>query len=244
MSLPKARTENLLEQNLEKETLIYDLSIDKAFNLNETLSVVYKACGRNLTFDELKHEYKFTDEFIYLALDELKRENLLAEDYKSPLGNVNRREVIKKVGLATMLALPLITGLIAPQAVNAASNSGSGPSSEVQFEGVCYNRLGSPRCTTGYCADAADDIPGRCCSLRAAGSRRIMYTGESFSDVDTNPTLFPIGTVPPDSGCPRVCCNGNEPSGGCTYALYEEEGYDPNETPGYTAYRATCNCTC
>lgn len=34
--LPKARTENLLEQNLEKETLIYDLTIDKAFNLSET----------------------------------------------------------------------------------------------------------------------------------------------------------------------------------------------------------------
>jgi hypothetical protein len=40
MKLPKARTENLLEQNLENETLIYDLTIDKAFNLNGTLSLV------------------------------------------------------------------------------------------------------------------------------------------------------------------------------------------------------------
>ena len=73
MKLPKARTENLLEQNLKNETLIYDLRIDKAFNLNETSTIVYLACGQKLTFDELKRKHKFSDEFIYLALDELRR---------------------------------------------------------------------------------------------------------------------------------------------------------------------------
>ncbi len=67
MKLPGTRTENLLEQNLKDETLIYDLLIDKAFNLNETLSIVYKACGQSETFDELKRKHKFTDDFIYLA---------------------------------------------------------------------------------------------------------------------------------------------------------------------------------
>lgn len=81
MKLPKARTENLLEQNLEKETLIYDLNIDKAFNLNETLTIFYKACGQNINFDKLKRESKFADDLIYLTYDELKRENLLTENY-------------------------------------------------------------------------------------------------------------------------------------------------------------------
>ena len=122
MKLPKTRTENLLEQNLEKETLIYDLSADKAFNLNETSTIVYKACCDDLTFDELKRVSKFTDDVIYLALDELKRNHLLIdENYVSPFAGMNRREVIKKVGLASMIALPVITGLITPTAAHAVS---------------------------------------------------------------------------------------------------------------------------
>jgi hypothetical protein len=123
MKLPKARTENLLEQNLEKETLIYDLTVDKAFNLNETLTIVYKACGQNTAFGELRRKHKFTDDFIYLALDELKRKNLLADEYDSPFESTSRREVIKKIGLASMIALPIISSLVAPSAANAASGS-------------------------------------------------------------------------------------------------------------------------
>jgi hypothetical protein len=248
MKLPKARTENLLEQNLKNETLIYDLAIDKAFNLNETLSVVYKACGQNSTFDELKRKHKFTDDFIFLALDELKRNNLLADEYVSPFESVNRREVIKKVGLATMLALPLITGLVAPKAVNAASDSGSGPadSNFLPFESYCNTQPGSRPCSTSYCAGAGDSslYPGRCCSPATVGTQIILFTGESSSEVDRSPTYFPVGTVPSYRECYSICCNGNKPSGGCTYALYEEEGFDPNEAPGYVAYRSTCTCAC
>lgn len=122
MKLPKARTENLVEQNLEKETLIYDLLIDKAFNLNQTSSIIYKACNGKTTFDELKKKHKFTDDFIYLALDELKRNNLLAdESYISPFAAMNRREAIRKLGLASMIALPVVVGLSAPSAAQAAS---------------------------------------------------------------------------------------------------------------------------
>lgn len=122
MKLPKTRTENLLEQHLGKETLIYDLAINKAFNLNETSTIVYKACGENQTFDELKRKHKFTDEIIYFALDELKQSNLINdENYVSPFAGISRREVIKKVGLASIITLPVITGLTAPEAANAAS---------------------------------------------------------------------------------------------------------------------------
>jgi hypothetical protein len=123
MKLPKTRTENLLEQNLAGETLIYDLNADKAYNLNETSTIVYKACCQDVTFEELKLRSQFTDDLIYLALDELKRNNLLADaEYISPFAGISRREVIKKVGFASMVALPIITGLISPTAANAASN--------------------------------------------------------------------------------------------------------------------------
>jgi hypothetical protein len=245
MKLPNARTENLLEQNLKNETLIYDLTIDKAFNLNETLSIIYKACGHNSTFDELKRKNKFTDDFIYLALDELKRNNLLAEDYESPFAKTNRREVIKKVGLTTMLVLPLITGLIAPKAIHAASGSNPANDSFLPLESACYNALGAPPCSTGYCANGGETIPGICCSSNTAGGKRIMLTGTSYTEVEPIPSYFLAGSPPPDSGCPTICCNGSDPVGGCTYALYEEEGYDPNEVgQEYVAYQATCNCAC
>lgn len=85
MKLPKARTENIVEQNLDKELLIYDLVTNKAYTLNETWRAVFKACGSNTTFDELKSKSKLNDEIIYLALDELKKNNLLKESYISPI---------------------------------------------------------------------------------------------------------------------------------------------------------------
>lgn len=56
--LPKAGTENLVEQNLGAQTLIYDLLTHKAFNLNETSSIVYKACDGKTSFDELKRRLR------------------------------------------------------------------------------------------------------------------------------------------------------------------------------------------
>ena len=119
--LPKARTENLVEQNLGRETLIYDLMLHKAFNLNETSSVVYKACDGQTTFEDLKKQHKFSDDFIYLALDELRRNKLLNGAYNSPFAKTSRREIIKRIGLTSIAALPLIVGLTAPQAVHAQS---------------------------------------------------------------------------------------------------------------------------
>lgn len=123
MNLPLVRSENLVVQNLDDEILIYDLTINKAFCLNETSLIVYQACNGKTTFEELKAEYSLNDEIIFLALDELKRHNLLAveTDYQSPFAGMTRREVIRKVGLASMIALPLISSVIAPSAIQAQS---------------------------------------------------------------------------------------------------------------------------
>lgn len=186
MKLPKVRTENLLEQHLKGEILIYDLSASKAFNLNETLSVVYQACGRDMTFGELKRESKFTDDFIYLALDELKRNDLLAEDYRSPFESLNRRDVIRKVGLASVFALPIVTGLIAPKAVSASSTCptcADNRPATCRFGGTynlgcfndpfeCFNYADLPStrstCCRGFYSDTNYDNQTRCCQATCA----------------------------------------------------------------------------
>lgn len=247
MKLPRARTEDLLEQNLKNETLIYDLTIDKAFNLNETLSVVYRACGENLTFDELKHRSKFTNDFIYLALDELKRENLLAEDYISPFAATNRREVIKKVGLATMFALPLITGLAAPRAISAASNQGSNPPAAQQpyLNDSCTtfsppNSPPPPWCVASSCLRTTSGIE-RCCNngdgtIIASGDTVVVTTGSD----ETMPTYTIITPNSPPPTCSDFykCCDASRAlSGSCTYEEIGRNGDD-------ILARVACTCSC
>ena len=128
--LPKGRTENITEQDLGSELMIYDLAANRALNLNETSKRVFQSCDGQTSFDELKEKYQFTDDLIYLSLEKLHSANLLEGEITTPYAGLSRREVIKRVGLGTMIALPVISGLIAPMAARAASG-GEAPNSLV-----------------------------------------------------------------------------------------------------------------
>lgn len=125
--LPKAKlenivvTDNIVVRNLKDETLIYNLTTNQAFCLNDTSAKVFNACDGKTSFDDLKEKHQLTDEIIYLALDGLQKENLIEADYVSPFASLSRREVIRKVGLASMIALPVVSTLVAPSAASAAS---------------------------------------------------------------------------------------------------------------------------
>jgi hypothetical protein len=126
--LPVARVSQVVIQDLENEVLIYDLTINKAFCLNETASIIYKACDGATTFDEVRNRHDFTDNMIFFAIDELKKENLIesGEEYNSPFKGLKRREVIKKIGFSSLIALPLVASIVAPSALNAASGAPAG----------------------------------------------------------------------------------------------------------------------
>lgn len=119
--LPIARQSDIIIQDLDKELLIYNLITNQAFSLNETSKVVFNSCDGKTSFEELKSEYKFSDDLIYLALDELNNKSLLEDSYYSPLTAMTRRQVIRKVGLTSMIALPVISTLVAPTATMAQS---------------------------------------------------------------------------------------------------------------------------
>lgn len=121
--LPSARNKNIIVQTLGKEVLIYDLNSHQAYNLNETLSLVYHACDGETTFDQLRSKSKLPDDIVFLALDELQQAKLLEENeqYKSPYTGLTRREIIRRIGFASVIALPIISTLVAPLAVNAQS---------------------------------------------------------------------------------------------------------------------------
>lgn len=131
-SYPISRKDNLVMQNLENEVLLYDLKVNKAFCLNETLAFVWNACDGNQSVTAISRRlsqefsHPIDEDFVWLALEQLKKEKLLmnGEALKTNFKGLSRREVIRKVGLSSMVALPLISSVIAPTALNAQSTAG------------------------------------------------------------------------------------------------------------------------
>lgn len=128
---PIARKSKLVVQEIKSELLAYDLAINKAFCLNETSSLVWQYCdGKNSVAEIValiskRLKIPVTEELIWLALEQLKKNNLLenGSEFIVNFMGLNRRQIIKKVGLASMIALPLVSSVIAPSSIHAASGS-------------------------------------------------------------------------------------------------------------------------
>lgn len=130
---PTARKDDLVIQELDGETLVYDLRANKALCLNKTSALIWSACDGNKTVSEIKNtiskklDSSVSDDLIWLALDQLKKEKLITngEEIVSKFNGLSRREVIKKVGLASLVALPIVASLVAPPAALAAPSCGT-----------------------------------------------------------------------------------------------------------------------
>lgn len=148
---PMSRQDDIVIQELLGEVLIYDLKIDKAFCLNETSARIWKLCDGTKSVSEIaklmcdKTDSSITEDLVWLALDQLKKENLLSNstEIHSKFKGVSRREVIKKIGLASMIALPVISSLAAPTAAAAQSVTC------IPIGGVCDGTI--PCCDSGIC---------------------------------------------------------------------------------------------
>ena len=61
---------------------------------------------------------------IWLAIDQLNEKNLLTEEMPRKYEGQNRRQVLKKIGLASVIALPIVASITAPSAALAVACSG------------------------------------------------------------------------------------------------------------------------
>ena len=126
---PKARQNALVVQELADELLVYDQDRFKAHCLNSTAALVWKHCDGNKTAREIAQALEketglpFAEEMVWLALGQLEKSRLLTEHAMLPEEQVgiSRREVIRRVGIAAALALPVVTSIVAPRAVQAAT---------------------------------------------------------------------------------------------------------------------------
>lgn len=118
---PTARKTGLVVQEVPDEVLVYDLDTNKAHCLNATASTVWKSCnGTNSVSDiasilEKTSGSKVSDQMVWLAIDQLSENNLLESKIKADFAGQTRREVLKKLGLATVVALPIVASLVAPK---------------------------------------------------------------------------------------------------------------------------------
>lgn len=155
MKLPVARTSDLIEQSLGKELLLYDLTVNRAYSLNETLAFVYQHCDGRTTFDQLRQrDSRLNDDVILLALDELGREDLLAQKFDG--NGMSRRTLLRKAAVSAV-ALPVIMAVAAPTAIHAASacNVSCAP------EGATCNIANPGACCGGTCVNVGGGV-GTC----------------------------------------------------------------------------------
>jgi hypothetical protein len=149
---PTARQQGLVVQELPDETLVYDIDSNKAHCLNRSAAFVWRSCdGSNSVADivnqfELNGGGKVTEDFVWLAIDQLNDNNLLEAGVPLRFQGQSRRQVLKTIGLASVAALPVIASLVAPP-----SALGS-VSCACQSPAECANRTGCPSivfCNTG-----------------------------------------------------------------------------------------------
>lgn len=151
---PRARAEGLVVRELPDEVLVYDLDTHKAVCLNRTAAQVWRLCdGRRAAADIRKSLEKSAggpvpEELVWLALEQLGRDNLLdARPPRPPaLAGISRRELIRRVGLAAAVALPAVASIVAPTPAQASSCLPSGATCTTSTQ-CC-----SEACSGGQCA--------------------------------------------------------------------------------------------
>jgi len=174
-TIPICRKDDIVVQELKGEVLIYDLKINKAYCLNETSAIVWQLCDGNNSVADITKKFSkelnspVTEDFVWLALDQLKQENLLSnsEEIVPEFNGMSRREVIKKVGFGTMVAIPIVTGLVAPTAAQAQTGRNcSTPTGGCTGDSTCSNAT----CPTSTTNPSVGRIQACVCAELAVGA--------------------------------------------------------------------------
>jgi len=126
---PTRREQGLIVDELPDEVLVYDLERHKAHCLNRSAALVWQHCDGQTAPAEIARrlatelDQPFDEELVWLALRQLDSLHLLQEAIGLPpqFANLSRRQMVRALGLAAAVAVPLITSIVSPTAVQAAT---------------------------------------------------------------------------------------------------------------------------
>ena len=152
--MPEARKEGLIVRELSGEVLVYDRDRSKAHCLNSTAALVWQYCDGKTPVSQIARTIEgamnvpVDEEIVWLGVEQLKKSNLLLKSTTLPshVSGLSRRDVMKRIGLAAAVALPVVTSIIAPSAAQAANCLPSGQTCTAAAQ--CCSGL----CNAGMCA--------------------------------------------------------------------------------------------
>jgi coenzyme PQQ synthesis protein D (PqqD) len=152
-TLPLARTEELVVQELGSEVLIYDRRTDLAHCLTSVAALVWQACDGTSTTEEVVERLRQSGEadaenLLVSALDELESKDLL--ETVAPSGGISRRHAIRKLAGVGMVAVaaPLVISASVTTPEAAASGGVLAKYAACTASTQCANGL---TCQSGHC---------------------------------------------------------------------------------------------
>src|SRR5262245_63985595 len=116
---PRIQKRGLIVRELDDEILIYNTETNNAHCLNRTAALIWKECDGRSTVPEISNNLSrrlgasINDQMVWFALKQFDRDGLLENKVTIPAELVrlglNRRQVMKAMGLAAIVAVPLVT---------------------------------------------------------------------------------------------------------------------------------------
>lgn len=150
---PISRKNDIVIQKIDDEVLIYDLISNKVFCLNSSAAAIWEACDGSSSIADLriiagkKLNAKLAPDFVTFTLMQMAENGLVenVSNYLEMFDRMSRRKMVRTLGLASAVAIPLIASIVAPITINAQSN-------------VCVAVLSGCQCNPGFMS--GDDCNG------------------------------------------------------------------------------------
>ena len=121
---PRARTNRLVTRDLGDELLVYDLERHKAYCLNRVAMEVFRHCDGETTIPDMARRIgnalglTVDEQAVRLGLVRLEKAHLL----DSPVAQIlhtSRREMLRTLGRAAAVVVPLVTAITVPTSAQA-----------------------------------------------------------------------------------------------------------------------------
>jgi hypothetical protein len=153
--MPRARQEGLIIEDLPGEVLVYDSERDRAHCLNQSAALIWRYCDGKTTVSAMAKRLErdlntpnVGEKMVSYALEQLSKDHLLEESFvpAAMLGGLTRRQMVRTLGIAAVIAVPVVTSIVVPTAQ--AANSCSPPGQPCGTSATCCSGL----CSGGTCA--------------------------------------------------------------------------------------------
>ena len=156
---PRARTNRLVTRDLGDELVVYDLESHKAYCLNQVATQVFRHCDGETTIPDMARRIggalglPVDEHAVRLGLVRLEKAHLLDGPVGLPLHS-SRREMLRTLGRAAAVVVPLVTAITVPTSAQAAATNC------IPKDGLCTTT--SQCCTGGPKVLTCTGTPKRC----------------------------------------------------------------------------------